>query len=174
MAFSNSSKPWDFDNYFPHSSEKQGQADECIRRFKVDALRAYVSKLHGGIDCALEQQFMTQGGKYIVRVLRFRDGKTRWAVRVPVQKPTEASWLRSEVAAMMLVRERTRIPVPKVLGYRDDGDSVGNPIGVAFMSAEFFPFKAAIHLDGGFYNHHGCVPRERRRHFYDQVAEIQV
>ncbi|KAK3308313.1 uncharacterized protein B0T15DRAFT_572511 [Chaetomium strumarium] len=133
----------------------------------------------------MSKNYVTHGWKYVVRVLRFSDCKTQWAVRVPVQKPrrTAAEWLHSKVAAMMLVRERTRVPVPRVFGYRadgdGDGDGVDNPLGAAFMLTEFLPYNAIVAMDprrrpGCSRSHRGCIPPERRRHFLSQVAEIQV
>lgn len=72
---------------------------------------------------------------------------------------------------MVLVRERTRIPVPRVFGYRVDDR---HPVGVAFMLTEFFPGNVAIDLDGGYAAHQGQIPYEHRQDFYTSVAQIQV
>ncbi|KAK4232853.1 hypothetical protein C8A03DRAFT_39492 [Achaetomium macrosporum] len=143
----------------------------CMRQTNWDALRSYASKLNRGMRCELLPD-ATHGRNYVVRVLEFED-KTRWIVRIQMAKPTttSAGWLHSEVATMMLVREQTRIHVPRVFGYRFD---TNHSIRTAMMLTECVPANAAMDLDGGRETHGGRIPHERRQSFYNQVAKVQL
>jgi hypothetical protein len=76
-------------------------------------------------------------------------------------KSTErsAKKLKAEVDVMALVRERTRIPVPRVFGYEPDDK---NSTGVAFMLMEFVPGNVATDADSGYETHHGEIPPQYR------------
>jgi aminoglycoside phosphotransferase (APT) family kinase protein len=82
-----------------------------------------------------------------------------------------AKKLQSEIEVMTLIRERTKIPVPKIFGYEIDSN---NLTGVAFMLMEFLPGNVAIDADGGYEAHRGQIPPQHRGGFYDAVAQVQV
>lgn len=72
---------------------------------------------------------------------------------------------------MTLIRERTKIPVPRIFGYEIDGN---NLTGVAFMLMEFLPGNVAIDADGGYEANRGHIPQQHRGSFYDAAAQVQV
>ena len=144
---------------------------DCIERTNWAELCLYASKLNNGVRCVLLPD-LTNGLHHVARVLEF-DDKIRWLARIQMAKPTErtARKLQSEIDTMVLVRERTQIPVPKVFGYEID-DKHG--IGVAFMLTDFLPGNVAIDLNGGYAVHQGQIPRGHCQGFYHSVAQIQV
>ena len=135
-----------------------------------DALCRYASKLHSNETCTMDPQF-TMGLSTLVRIINFASG-TRWVakVRIPSGKGEEYDAsefiLQEEVNLMQLVKERTRVPVPKVFGYIADPD---NEIGGSFMLIECLSGNAAIDL-------HNRTPMspEQKKSFYDELAGIQV
>jgi len=82
-----------------------------------------------------------------------------------------AKKLQGEMDVIALIRERTKIPVPRVFGYEFDGN---NRTRVAFMLMEFLPGNVAIDADGGYEAHRGQIPPQHRGSFYDAAAQVQV
>jgi hypothetical protein len=162
---------WKGTDFYPKSSPSRRLVDDCIKATNWDALCLYASILNNGIKCkALPNT--TNGLFHLVRLLEFED-KTRWIARIQMCKSTErlAKKLKSEVDAMALVRERTKIAVPRIFGYEIDDK---NPTGVAFMLMEFLPGNVAIDADGGYETHHGVIPLQYRASFYNAIAQVQV
>ena len=113
---------------------------------------------------------MTMGLGSLIRIINFATG-TRWVAkfRIPTsdgEKDASEFILQREVDCMQLVRERTRVPVPKVFGYIADPK---NEIGGSFMLIECLSGNAAINLD----NRTPMSP-EQKKSFYDELAGFQV
>lgn len=87
-----------------------------------------------------------KGGVHLVRLLVFEDG-TKWVARVQLGKdsPHSKTLLLSEKDALGLVRARTDVPVPMVLGYDDSPERIGR----RFMIMEFIPGSTAMNACGG-------------------------
>jgi hypothetical protein len=136
-----------------------------------DALCLYASILNNGIKCKAPPN-TTNGLLHLVRLLEFED-KTLLVARIQMCKFTEilAKKLKGEVDAMALVRERTRIAVPRIFGYEADDK---NATGVSFMLMEFLPGNVAMDANGGYETHHGAIPLQYRASFYDAMAQVQV
>ncbi|KAK3899527.1 hypothetical protein C8A05DRAFT_46429 [Staphylotrichum tortipilum] len=147
------------------------QVHECVARTNWLELCLHASKLNHGMPCVMLPD-MNNRLHHVVRVLEFEDG-TRWFARVQMAKSTDATAraLQSEVDVMTLVRERTRIPVPRVFSYKIYDEHL---IGAAFMLTEFLPGNVAIDLDGGNKVHQGRIPPGHRPSFYTAVVQIQA
>jgi len=78
--------------------------------------------------------------------------------------------LQSEIDATPVIREHTKVPVPRVFRYKIDGSS---PAGVAFMLMEFLPGGVAIHADGG-YEAHQAIFFYNRGGFYEAIAKSSI
>lgn len=72
-----------------------------------------------------------------------------------------------EVDCMLLVQERTSVPVPKVFGY---ASSVNNEIGAPFMLMECLPGNVAIEMEGSSTD----IPAQHKAAFYAAMAKFQV
>ena len=148
----------------------QPQGISLNRSIDWDALCRYASKLHGNEACTMDPQF-TMGLSCLVRIINFASG-TRWVAKIRIPTSNESRnnaseiILQDEVDIMQLVRERTRVPVPKVFGYIADPN---NEIGGSFMLIECLPGNAAIDL----HNRTPMTP-EQKKSFYDELAGIQV
>lgn len=85
----------------------------------------------------MDPQF-TMGLSSLIRIINFASG-TRWVAkfRIPTsngeENDTSEVIVQREVDCMQLVKERTRVPVPKVFGYIADPK---NEIGGSFMLME--------------------------------------
>ncbi|KAK1768699.1 kinase-like domain-containing protein [Phialemonium atrogriseum] len=137
MAFSGQN--WKGADFYPKDSPSTDWHEFCL----------YASKLNHGLRCDLRPD-ITNGLHHLVRLLEF-ENKTRWVVRIQMARPTKksATKLQNEIDSMRLLGDRTNVPVPRLFGYKVNGN---NPIGVAFMLMEFFPGNS----------------------FYNSVAQIQV
>ena len=144
--------------------------ENCLKRTNWDALIECASVLNEGRICKLLPN-MNNGGVNLVRVLEF-DNQDRWIARVQLRHSTAASAmaLQCEVDTMALVRERTKIPIPKVFGYATSNEAMGS----AFVFMELLPGNAAMDEDGGYEVHRGKIPRHKRDGFHEQVAQSQV
>ncbi|CZR66037.1 uncharacterized protein PAC_15938 [Phialocephala subalpina] len=162
---------WKGADFYPKNSHSRCLVDNCIKAIDWDALREYASALNNGIKCDVLPK-ITNGQYHLVCVLEF-ENKTRWVARIQMHKSTErlAKKLQREIDVMALIRERTKIPLPRVFGYEIDSN---NLTGVAFMLMEFLPGNVAIDADGGYEAHRGKIPLQRRGSFYDAVAQVQV
>lgn len=169
MVFSGQN--WKGADFYPKDSPSWRMVHDCIGRTDWHELCLYASKLNHGLRCDLLPD-ITNGLHHLVRLLEF-ENKTRWVVRIRMARPTKksATKLQNEVDAMRLLGDRTNVPVPRVFGYKVDGN---NPIGVAFMLIEFFLGNVAIDADGGYITNKGQIPDEHRQSFYNSVAQIQV
>ncbi|KAG4436427.1 hypothetical protein IFR05_008082 [Cadophora sp. M221] len=138
---------WKGADFYPKDSPSRCLVDNCMKATNWDALRHYASALNDDIKCTILPR-ITNGLYHLVCLLEF-ENKTRWVVRIQMHKSTQrlAKRLQNEIDAMALIRERTKVPIPRVFGYEIDGN---NPTGVAFMLMEFLPGDVAIDADGGY------------------------
>lgn len=133
-----------------------------------DALCRYASKLHGNEACTMDPQFI-MGLSSLIRIVNFASG-TCWVARIRIPTSIESRnnalevILQDEVHIMHLVRERTRVPVPKMFGNIADPN---NEVGVSFMLIECLSGNAAINL----HNRTPMTP-EQKKSFYDELAGI--
>ena len=139
-----------------------------LNKINWDALRAYASKLHKADPCTLDPDFAL-GGRHMVRKIDFEDG-SRWIARLRMTEYDpgyQRSLLQREVDCLLLVKERTTVPVPKILGYIADGD---NEIGAPFILMECLAGNVAIEMNG----HGSDIPPQHEKLFWRDVARIQV
>ncbi|EGD97990.1 serine/threonine protein kinase [Trichophyton tonsurans CBS 112818] len=90
----------------------------------------------------------------------------RWMIRVPLLPrlafPEEK--LRSEIATMKFIAEKTTIPIPRLYHYSINQDNILN---LPFMAVEFITGNTL----------HGRIsklPEEREQHLYGQLADIYL
>ncbi|KAL2169452.1 hypothetical protein VTG60DRAFT_5996 [Thermothelomyces hinnuleus] len=169
MAFAGQN--WKGADFYPKDSPAWRRVHDCLERTNWDELCSYATELNHGLGCHLLSD-LTNGLHHVARVLEFENG-SRWLGRIQMAASTKtrAANLQNEIDAMMLIRERTRIPVPRVFGYRIDDN---HSIGAAFILTEFLPGNVAIDLDGAYATHQGQVPTQHRKDFYRSVARIHV
>jgi hypothetical protein len=121
--------------------------------------------------CALLPQY-NLGGLHLVRLVEFDDGE-RWVARMQLHGCTDQSsqQLAHEAYTLSCVRERTRIPVPRIFAFES---TTSNPVGMPFFLMEFVPGNTAMDAFGGYDVHHGEIPARHKPVFMRQVAKIQV
>jgi len=114
---------------------------------------------------------MAIGCNNLVRILVFEDG-SRWIARLRLPSidsdetaEVKSALLQREIDCMRLVKERTSVPVPAVLGY---DTSAENAIGAPSMLMEYIPGNVAVDLqqDG--------VPPAHQSSFYVEMARLQA
>lgn len=110
-------------------------------------------------------------GLHLVRILVFED-QTKWIARTQVHGGSRhsKSLLLHEMHTLAVIRERTKIPVPKVLGYEINQEKIWR----AFMIMEFIPGSTAMDAFGGWDTHHGEIHPEHKAKFCNDIAHIQV
>ena len=147
----------------PYRQRIQGFLD-CINWV---ALCHYASKLHNDENCTINPRF-TMGGRHIVRQIDFRRG-TRWIARLRMTTPTNedegSRLLQREVDCILLVKERTSVPVPTVYGYIA---SAKNDIGAPFMLMECLSGNAGFNLSGV------EILAQYKSAFHKEMAKLQV
>lgn len=152
-------------------------AEPALGLVNWDALKQYAISVKRRDDgsqtstCELSSEYNT-GGLHAVRRIDFDDG-CRWVARLQLHRQTLESRQRllHEVHTMDLVRERSRIPVPKVFAYETHDH---NPVGAAFMLMEFVSGDTAMDSFGGWDVHKGEVPSRFRGKYFAALAELQV
>ena len=105
------------------------------------------------------------GGRNIVRILNFANGE-RWIARLRMPPIDDEAniLLQREVDCMMLVRERSGVPVPDIYGHQATADLLGAP----FMLLECLQGNAAIDLNNR------LIPSEHKTSFYTALAKYQT
>lgn len=149
-------------------------SDHC-RRF-LDSINwtdlgEYASKLRGGKKCQIED-LIGLGGRHIVRILTFTDGRRFVArLRIPsISDPegkegdTEESLMLREADCLRLVGSQTSVPVPQILGVgrRDTG------FGTGFILMDCLPGNVGMDINFNF------IPKQFKGRFFEQMANAQV
>ncbi|KAF1934506.1 hypothetical protein EJ02DRAFT_363555, partial [Clathrospora elynae] len=142
----------------------------ALQEFAIGVKR-HCSNHDSIISCKLSAEY-NMGGLHVVRRLDFQDG-TSWVARLQQQKATTNSIQRllQEVYTIEVIRQRTKIPVPEIIGYDAEYD---NKVGVAFMILEFIPADTAMDSFGGWLAHKGQIPSNLKPDFHVAMADIQV
>lgn len=143
---------------------------EALREFAIGIKRHY-SNHESNITCQLSADY-NMGGLHVVRRLDFQDG-TSWVARLQQRKATANSIQRllHEVYTIQVIRQRTKIPVPEIIGYDASDDT---KVGVAFMLLDFILADTVMDSFGGLPAHKGRIPHNFKSDFYAAMAEIQV
>jgi hypothetical protein len=143
---------------------------KALQEFAIGVKRQF-SNPDSNVTCQLSADY-NMGGLHVVRRLDFQDG-TSWVARLQQRKATATSIQRllQEVYTIQVIRQRTKIPVPEIIGY-DASDE--NKVGVAFMLLEFIPADTAMDSFGGWPVHKGRIPSNFKPDFYAAMAEVQV
>lgn len=136
--------------------------EPSIPQIDWDVLKQYAISIKGAqspniaqcLNCEIPPIY-NMGALHLVRLLIFEDG-TRWIARIQLHEETRYSkhLLLYEKSTLSVIRERTDIPVPKVMGY----DACQERIGRAFMIMEFIPGSTAMDAFGGSQTHGGEIP----------------
>jgi len=99
----------------------------------------------------------------------FEDG-TKWVVRLPIVGAIAPELvdekLKTEIATMMFLREKTTVPVPALIGYGLTGNN-RHPLGLAFLVMEHVPGKALPLI-------WDTLSDLDKRVIYDQIAAITL
>ena len=138
-----------------------------LDKINWDALCQRATRIRDGKHCTVDEKF-TSGGRHMVRILNFEDG-TRWIARLRKTSETEdarKSLFQREVDCMILVRERTSVPVPKIYGY--DSSST-NDVGAPFMLIDCLNGNCAVDMTESH-----DIPPEQKSKFHTQMAKFQV
>lgn len=147
-------------------------ARECFKWTNWEAICDTASRAYGGQPCRVLPNY-TCGGSSLARLLEFQDG-TRWVARIQLQKSdSEASRkLRVEIDTTILLRVRTKAPVPQIFAFNvDDTQSPS----AAYMLLEFFPGNTAMDEARGYARTDwGLIPCHYRRTFYRSMAAAHV
>ncbi|KAI8943968.1 phosphotransferase enzyme family protein [Xylaria longipes] len=108
-----------------------------------------------------------RGSYNICFFVEFDDGE-KWVVRIPLA-PCLAfgakSKLESEIATMLVISERTSVPIPHIVAYRLDDDP--KPLA-SFLILEYVEGQKLSHADVA------SLPDARRDHFYRSLAAIYI
>ncbi|KAH8196701.1 hypothetical protein TruAng_009130 [Truncatella angustata] len=143
---------------------------EAIQRTDWAKLCELASQQNNGLSCVPLDK-ITNGLHNLVRLLEFSN-QTRWVARISLYKSVaESMKLRSEIAVMQFIKDRSDLPVPEIFAYEVDEN---NAIGVPFILMEFIPGSTAMDAAGGYENHKGQIPLAHRQSFYRSVAECHV
>ncbi|KAG8161283.1 hypothetical protein KVR01_009547 [Diaporthe batatas] len=145
----------------------------CFNQVNWDQLCRIASDANHSLSCvALDQ--ITSGLNNVVRQLEFSN-KTRWAARVPIIRShpsySYGKLLQNEIATMQFIHDNSSLPVPQVFVYNTD---MNNAAESAFMLIEMLPGIVAMDALGGHKVHHGVIPVEYRKPFYQSVAKCHV
>ncbi|KAF2462051.1 kinase-like domain-containing protein [Lineolata rhizophorae] len=141
------------------------RAEEWAKTLTRAAIRKLASSFNDNKNCTLGHQL--EGSYNLSFPVHFGDGK-RWLIRFPVPGKVMCleEKLRSEIATMKLVKERTNLKVPAIIGWGFSGGS--HPTGSAFILMEY--------LDGqplGFWKI-AELSDEKRSYLLHQLADIML
>ncbi|EEP78199.1 predicted protein [Uncinocarpus reesii 1704] len=96
------------------------------------------------------------------------DGKSeKWVVRIPLLPrlafPEEK--MRSEIATMKYITEKTTIPIPRIHGYSITGDNI---LGLPFLIIEYIEGNTLHSMKFNDFR------RKKREHLYAQLGDIYI
>ncbi|OAA55063.1 Aminoglycoside phosphotransferase [Niveomyces insectorum RCEF 264] len=170
MLLSNTINPatlnWKARTYDPDAS-----MDKAMRQTDWPALCQLATNLRG-VSC-VPLDYATNGLNNMARLLQFKDG-VLWVARVAMRRSAaDTAKLRSEVDAMLWIRQQSSLPVPEIFAYEVDVDE-HNAVGVPFVLMSFVPGNTAMDVGGGYETHHGIIPAAHRPRFYRAVAACHV
>lgn len=158
-----------FDGLFPNLHERFENIFSKINLEQLEqaALRARISQdktADPGVTCTVNTSSFANGMVNLVLEIPFSDG-VYWLARIQHSQADAgtAVALLSEIAAMRVVRERTRIPVPQVFSH---DVSLPNPVGYPYILMEYLEGRA---LGRGIA---GTVPPENLPKVARQLAEV--
>ncbi|KAI1499372.1 phosphotransferase enzyme family protein [Biscogniauxia marginata] len=140
------------------------ERDKFIATIREEQVCALASSYHRGDNCRYFAK-PVRGSYNICFFVTFDDGD-KWVVRIPLAPclAFEArSKLESEVATMLVISERTDIPIPKVVAY-DLGESSG-PL-TSFLILEYVEGEKLS------FSQLGSLSDTQREHLYHSLAEI--
>jgi hypothetical protein len=162
---------WNKIESYQRGSKLLSLHSDCVAATNEKALLQYAKHLRNGTECHY-LPYVTMGGVHLIRLLGFADG-VRWIARIQLRPSTaeSAQRMKSEIDTMVLLRQRSAVPVPEVYYFELDDD---NAVGRAFVLMECVPGNAAMDLDGGHSHHHGGIPAYRKEAFFRGVAAVQV
>ena len=162
---------WKGPSFYAKESHYQCLRESCTKAINWDALLQYASNLKNGMNCQVLPQ-STMGGCHLIHLIRFDDG-TQWIARFQLDPPTTVSarQLQSEADTMALIRNRTKIPLPRIFGFDTHQKT---SFGVPFILMEYLPGIVAMDADGGYHVHYGEIAARHKPNFYKNVASIQV
>ncbi len=149
---------------FPEGTSWRHRPQSFVDNTNWEALCQYASELHDGADCTVDPQ-MAMGCNNLVRILVFEDG-SRWIARLRLPSinsdetaEVKSALLQREVDCLRLVKERTSVPVPAVLGH---DTSAENAIGAPLMLIECLPGNVAMDMRRMVFHLHTSHPSTRR------------
>lgn len=145
------------------------RATAFIASVDWEALLQYAAAQRNGGQCSLLSH-IGLGHNHMVRIIRFMDG-IQWAARLRLPSRSGGatsddirSMMESEISTMIVVRQKTQVPVPEIYAYETSSNcSVKAP----FMLMECL--DGNVGMDLGM-----TVPREHQSSFFKRLAEIQV
>ncbi|CCF42546.1 hypothetical protein CH063_02862 [Colletotrichum higginsianum] len=154
------------------SALMQAQADDCLQRTNWEALTRFASRANGESPCKLHAPYAV-GGSFLVRLLEFQDG-TRGVARVQLRKSTPESSrkLLIDIDTTLLLKEKTKSPVPRIFAFRLDD---ANAARSAFVLLEFLPGNnAADEARSYVRTDWGLIPLQHRHTFHRTMAAAHV
>ncbi|KAI1124703.1 phosphotransferase enzyme family protein [Nemania abortiva] len=133
---------------------------DCVNKVRIHKARdAFVASIDEEEVCSLASSYRDGGSRCqpfqepirgsfnICFFVKFDDDNQKWVVRIPLA-PCLAfgakSKLESEIATMLVISERTSIPIPRIVAYRLDDDS--SPLS-SFLILEYVEGRKLSYQD---------------------------
>lgn len=117
---------------------------------------------HGSSQQVTVQTPPMRGSYNLVYPLSFPDGR-KWVARIPHPESTDVPLMQSSVHTILLIREKTTIPIPSIHAY---DTSPNNELGMPYILMDFVEGVSLGHIwkDGD------VVDDAARRHIFEQIA----
>ena len=136
------------------------ETEAFVASINQTELSSLASSLRKGQPCKVGERL--QGAFNVLFHIHFNDGVT-WLARFPLPQCPSLR-MKSEIATMKYVKERTKIPIPEVYAY---DLSSNNPIGAPYMLMNKLPGEML-----------GCkwdsLSHELKRKILHQIVEILI